>query len=43
MAKLPYETAYSSVEEESDVILFSTGDQDNAFLDPWNMIPKVSL
>ena len=43
MAKLPYETATSTVEITEDFILSSNEDNDNAFLDPWGMIGNYGL
>ena len=43
MAKLPYETAVSTIEVTEDVVLYSADDNDNAFLDPWGIIGKIEL
>lgn len=38
MAKLPYEEAISTVEPTADVVLYSTGEGDNAYYDPWGYV-----
>lgn len=43
MAKLPYETATSTVEITEDFIFSSNEDNDNAFLDPWGIINNFGL
>ena len=38
MEKLPYITASSTVEPTADVVLYSTGEGDNAYYDPWGYV-----
>lgn len=37
MSKLPYEAATCQIEQVFDVVFCSN---DNAYIDPWNLIPK---
>ena len=38
MSKIPYEAAVAVVEPTEDVVLYSNGENDNAYLDPWGII-----